>query len=135
MYELLTGEHPIGYKGMTKEEYKEELAKFDVEKLFERPHPEISELAQSLIVKLCQRKPSYWYNAHIALMHPWITRDFKASVPKTMIEEQQCYLEAEYSMRSAVQVAYSLSVIKLHKKVMRMVQEKRRWEEEQRIIQ
>lgn len=54
MYELLTGEHPIWYKGITKDEYLQKLENFNVETLF--PHRLISPLAQSLITKLTKFK-------------------------------------------------------------------------------
>ena len=43
MYELLTGEHPVWKKGMTKEDYIMKLNSFSVEELF--PHKYISPLA------------------------------------------------------------------------------------------
>lgn len=50
LYEMLTGDHPLWYKGITKEEYIEKLQCFNVDSLF--PHKYISPLAESLISKL-----------------------------------------------------------------------------------
>jgi serine/threonine protein kinase len=45
-----------------------------------------SVLAKDLFLKLCNPTPLERYTSDKALKHPWITRDFKSSIPLTQSE-------------------------------------------------
>lgn len=43
-------------------------------------------LARNLFLKLCKKNRNNRYDAHMALNHPWITRDPYSKIPMTLID-------------------------------------------------
>lgn len=85
MYEILTGDHPLWYWGISKEDYLSKLSTFNVETLF--PNKYITPLAQSLLTKILNYRSINRYTISIALQHPFITRRTEDSIPMTMMEQ------------------------------------------------
>ena len=82
MFMLLNkGKHPFYIKGDKRDEIANKIknGKFTF-------YEEISPLAQNLISKLLEPNPSWRYTASQAKQHPWITRNFNETPPKTVNE-------------------------------------------------
>lgn len=59
-------------------------------------------LSINLIEKLCQFKPSSRYKAEQALTHPWITRNLKDRIPRTVFEENIFRYEIDAKFRKVI---------------------------------
>ena len=80
MFILLNkGKHPFYIKGDNDIEIAEKIKKGKI-KFYEN----ISPMSKHLILKLLEPNPSWRYTASQALKHPWITRNFNDSPPKTI---------------------------------------------------
>ena len=80
MFILLNkGKHPFYIRGDNNKEIAEKIKKGKI-KFYEN----ISPMAKHLILKLLERNPCWRYTASQALKHPWITRNFNDSPPKTI---------------------------------------------------
>ncbi len=102
MYELLSGQHPLWEKDEDdRKSYKGKLKAY-VELDLEKPC--FSEMARSLLKRLCALKPSKRYKAREALEHPWITREVNASVPLTQVEKELFMFEMDTKLRSVSHV-------------------------------
>ena len=44
-------------------------------------------MGKDLFMRLCNTNVELRYSATLALKHPWITRDFKSSIPMNIYEE------------------------------------------------
>ena len=85
MFMLLNkGKHPFYIKGDNNRKIAEKIKKGKI-KFYENICP----MAKHLILKLLEPNPCWRYNASKALKHPWITRNFNDTPPKTIndIEE------------------------------------------------
>ena len=80
MFILLNkGKHPFYIRGDNNKEIAEKIKKGKI-KFYEN----ISPMAKHLILKLLEPNPCWRYTASQALKHPWITRNFNDSPPKTI---------------------------------------------------
>ena len=86
---MLTGKHPFYQKDDNEHTYKQRIASGSLSnylnKFFEKYT--ISELAQSLLIRLLARGIPDRYRVVQALEHPWITRQFQDKVPQTQNEK------------------------------------------------
>ena len=99
MYELLSGKHPLWDKNKdTRVSYKEKIVNF---KELNLDLPCFSDLAKSLLQKLCAHNPIHRYSSAEALSHPWITRQ-GTDIPRSFIEQEVWCLEVESKLRKAI---------------------------------
>ena len=110
---MLTGKHPFYIKGDTEETYIQRISKQKLDKTLEAHFEKysISECAQSLITRLLARGISDRYRSAQAVVHPWITRNFKDKIPLTQ-NEYNMQMECEIKLRSVQSIMLFLSISK-----------------------
>lgn len=77
------GKHPFLNESDSYESFKAKLKNIQEVK----PHSNLSELAQSLFIKLVALKPHQRYIAADAMIHPWITREMSTDIPLSYLEK------------------------------------------------
>ena len=114
LYEILTGYHPFWQPGDTKQTLETRMSRFTGTSVFKFPK-HVSKHAQHLIKMLCQPSIAGRCKASEALVHPFITRDLNAPLPKSDFESRELALQnlpLESKLRKLIGVVFSCAVIR-----------------------
>ena len=128
LYELSSGgAHPFYKKGMSKNEYIDNILKNKCSCNFSTEMPL---LARNLFLKLCKYEPLFRYEPYKALRHPWITRSVNSQIPMTLLEE---YNKSEKIQIFKALLTSTLALVLIKKKYC-MVPKQPRSQSQQEIL-